>query len=416
MYALRFKMTNLFKVSLVAMAAMLAAFPLAMVATTKPVEAAFPGQNGKIAFDSERDGNVEIFTMNPDGSNQTNISNNPTLDARPAWSPDGTKIAFVSDLESGNNDIFVMNADGSSRTRLTDWEGSDGSPAWSPDGTKIVFDSDRDGDQEIYTMNPDGSNVTRLTNNSAVDENPEWSPDGTKIAFQNIRAGVENEELFLMNPDGSNQTNISNNSAADVDPEWSPDGTKIAFWSRRAGPGQIFLMNADGSNQTNISNTLSGEGQPSWSPDGTKIAFVSLRNGNNEIYTMNSDGSNQTRLTTHATSDIFPDWQPITASTNTAPTITSLRPPPGSSTTDRTPIIAATVADQQTNLAKSNITLLLDDETIPRTSYSYNLSIDRMSYTPEKKRSFGRHAVKVIAEDGSGLSTTKRWSFEIVHP
>jgi Tol biopolymer transport system component len=102
---------------------------------------------------------------------------------------------------------------------------------------------------------------------------------------------------------------------------------KIAFDSERDGNVEIFTMNPDGSNQTNISNTLSGEGQPSWSPDGTKIAFVSLRNGNNEIYTMNSDGSNQTRLTTHATSDIFPDWQPITASTNTAPTITSLRPP-----------------------------------------------------------------------------------------
>jgi hypothetical protein len=111
---------------------------------------------------------------------------------------------------------------------------------------------------------------------------------------------------------------------------------------------------------------------------------------------------------------VAPDWQPLPP--NTAPTITSLRPPPGSSTTDPTPIIAATVTDRQTNLAKANITLLIDDETIPRTSYSYNRSTDRMSYTPQKKLSFGRHAIKVIARDGSGLSTTKRWSFEIVHP
>jgi hypothetical protein len=121
-------------------------------------------------------------------------------------------------------------------------------------------------------------------------------------------------------------------------------------------------------------------------------------------------------LTSGGQGNQFSDWQPTTAAPNPAPTITNVRPVPGSTTTDRTPTIAATVTDQQTNLAKSNLTLLVDDVTIPRTAFSYNRSTDRMSYTPEKKLSLRSHAVEVIAQDGSELSTTRSWSFEIVHP
>jgi dipeptidyl aminopeptidase/acylaminoacyl peptidase len=174
-------------------------------------------------------------------------------------------------------------------------------------------------------------------------------------------------------------------------------------------------MSRDGSNRTNLTNDPARDYAPAWSPDGTKIAFATNRDGS-EIYVMNADGSNQTNITNTNTGfeQGWPDWQRLPA--NAAPTITSLRPPPGSTTTDRTPITAATVSDQQTNLAKSNITLVLDDVTIRRTAFSYNQSTDRMTYIPEKKLSLGRHAVKVIAEDGSGLSTTKRWSFTTVHP
>jgi dipeptidyl aminopeptidase/acylaminoacyl peptidase len=238
---------------------------------------------------------------------------------------------------------------------------------------KIAFQSGRDGNLEIYTMNPDGSSVIRLTNNpttGAVDRFPAWSPDGNKIAFTRWNLDFSSLNIYVMNADGSNQTNISNGD----EPAWSPDGTKIAFISGLAGPG-IYVMNSDGSNPTNIAPNL---------------AF----NDNNEQ----------------------PDWQPITASTNTAPTITNMRPAPGSTTTDRTPTIAATVKDQQTNLAKSNITLFLDGATIPRTAYSYNQSTDRMSYTPQKNLMLGNHTVKVVARDASGLSTPKSWSFKIVHP
>ncbi len=119
-------------------------------------QAAFPGTNGKIAFSSVRDGNLEIYVMNPDGTNQTNLTNNAAEDFEPAWSPDGTKIAFTS-RRDGNYEVHVMNADGSNPVNLTNNSAQDGEPAWSPDGTKIAFTSLRSGNYETYVMNADGS-------------------------------------------------------------------------------------------------------------------------------------------------------------------------------------------------------------------------------------------------------------------
>jgi dipeptidyl aminopeptidase/acylaminoacyl peptidase len=412
------------RMSLVAVAAVVAMCLLILVVRVEPSHAAFPGQNGKIAFDSSPvtatnpTGDTEIFTINPElyGLGPTQLTDNTARDGDPAWSPDGTKIAFSSnrDTRPANTEIYTMNPDGSNQTRLTYNLESDSEPAWSPDGTKITVRRFHD----VWTMNADGSNQTNISNNPDWDSHPAWSPDGTKIAFTTTRDG--SPEIYTMNADGSNQTNISSHAESDFGPAWSPDGTKIAFTTFRDGiHSEIYTMNPDGSDQTNISNTgAASEFSPAWSPDGTKIAFrcpIPLQDY--EIYTMNADGSNKTNITNNPAGDgNNPDWQPITNTVNTAPTITSLRPPPGSSTIDRTPTVAATITDQQTDLAKSNITLVLDDETIPRTSFSYRWTTDRMTYTPADDLSLGNHALKVIARDSSGLSTTKRWSFEIVQP
>ncbi|GIV01726.1 MAG: hypothetical protein KatS3mg015_0556 [Fimbriimonadales bacterium] len=114
-----------------------------------------------IAFESTRDGNFEIYVMNADGTNQTNLTNNAAIDSGPVWSADGSKIAFVSDRD-GNDEVYVMNADGTNQTRLTNNPApSDRFPVWSPDGSKIAFVSDRDGNVEIYVMNADGTSQTR---------------------------------------------------------------------------------------------------------------------------------------------------------------------------------------------------------------------------------------------------------------
>jgi Tol biopolymer transport system component len=100
---------------------------IALATTLRPSLAAFPGANGKIIFTSDRDGNDEIYVMNTDGSGQTNLTNNPATDSRPAWSPDGLKIVFTSSRDD-NSEIYVMNADGSGQTRLTTNPATDISP------------------------------------------------------------------------------------------------------------------------------------------------------------------------------------------------------------------------------------------------------------------------------------------------
>ena len=129
----------------------------------------------KIAFDSDRDGNREIYVMDADGSNPVRLTSNATSDRRPAWSPDGSKIAFMSDRD-GNLEIYVMDADGSNQVRLTNYAMIDSAPSWSPDGSKIAFYQSREeGNFEIYVMDADGSNQVRLTNSRSRDRHPSWS-------------------------------------------------------------------------------------------------------------------------------------------------------------------------------------------------------------------------------------------------
>jgi Tol biopolymer transport system component len=255
-----------------------------------------------IAFHSDRDGNIEIYVMEADGQYPTRLTNNDALDARPDWSPDGARIAFISDREGpGDSEIYSMDADGQNPTRLTNTSASEGDPKWSPDGTKLAFLTDRDGNTEIYVMDADGQHQTRLTDNSALDGDPSWSPDGSKIAFWSQR-DTPNGEIYVMDADGQNVTRLTNNTDADFNPAWSPDGTRIAFVNDGAGLSwEIWVMDPDGQNPTRLTNNDFTDEGPAWSPDGARIAFARREGtGEREIYAMDADGGNETRLTSTA--------------------------------------------------------------------------------------------------------------------
>ena len=263
---------------------------------------------GKIAFQSDRDGNCEVYIMNEDGTDQTNLTRRRGFDSGPSWSPDGTKIAFHTDRD-GLLEIYTMNPDGSSQMRLTFNDVDDAGPSWSPDGSRIAFHSGEDGKRDIYVMKVNGTSRTRLTNNEADDSYPCWSPDGTIIAFHSDRDG--NYEVYMMKAaDGAGQTNLTNNPAVDQLPAWSPDGTKIAFHSDRDGNLEVYTMNAiNGTGLVRLTSNPAVDSYPSWSPDGEKLAFHSDRDGDYEIYVMNAaDGTGQMKLTDNPAYDINPDW------------------------------------------------------------------------------------------------------------
>ena len=143
----------------------------APTAAPVPTPTPTPLPSARIAFFTDRDGNEEIYVMDADGGNPTNLTNNPSDDCCLAWSIIGSKIAFSSDRD-GNSEVYVMDADGSNPTRLTDEPAFDGFVSWSPEGSGIAFTSSRDGNPEIYVMDTDGSNPTRLTNNEFFDAYP----------------------------------------------------------------------------------------------------------------------------------------------------------------------------------------------------------------------------------------------------
>ncbi len=275
----------------------------------------------KIVFGSARNnGNHDIFLMELDGSNQTRLTTSGAYDDQPKWSPDSSKIAFMSGRD-GNFEIYTMNSDGTSQTRITNNPAADGFPAWSPDGTKLAFvrgDLRNPSTFEIFVMDANGSNQMQLTNDSAIDGVPSWSPDGARIVFMSGGSSVfdpNSFEIYSIKADGTNRTRLTNNNIVDGQPSYSPDGSKILFASGDAmNPNgiEIYVMNADGSNRAQLTSNSVTDGFPAWSFDGTNIIFAegSVNNETTvELFVMNANGTHPAKLTSNTNVDWFPDWQ-----------------------------------------------------------------------------------------------------------
>jgi Tol biopolymer transport system component len=283
-----------------------------------PLGAATPAPDEAVAFWSLRSGERELYLTRADGSGFLGnlTADSIAQDADPAWSPDGTRIAFAKKLVNKTTyELFVMSSEGGNLQRLTTNSVDDRQPAWSPDGSRIAFARGFgvDGYAQIFVINADGSGEVALTAAKAgkLDAEPAWSPDGTQIAFSTDRDGTLTE-IYTMLSDGSAQTKRTFNACIDSNPAWSPDGSKVAF--DRLCPGEssdLWTMNPAGGAQANVTNSpTQDEFDPDWSPDGTGLAFAgsAIGGGNRDIFTMSGGGGPPTRLTDHAGSDFGPDW------------------------------------------------------------------------------------------------------------
>ena len=222
-----------------------------------------------LAFSGSDHGQLQVEVMLLDGTERTTLTHHGQ-NRLPAWSRDG-RILFNSDRD-GVDALFVMNADGSVQHRLDAPLNQGVEGAWWPGGRAVVFESDRDGNTEIYRMRltrePDGA--VRLTQHVADDDYPTWSPDGKWIAFQSNRDGKAN--IFAMDAGGGQVHNVSRGAARDIQPAWSPDGSRIAFASDRGGAWAIYAMRGDGGDVRKLTDGR-GEAAPQWSPDSGWICF-----------------------------------------------------------------------------------------------------------------------------------------------
>jgi dipeptidyl aminopeptidase/acylaminoacyl peptidase len=303
---------------------------VALLGLAVPAQAAFPGANGKIALDGYDGSDYEIYTINPDGTGEAQLTNNSARDSEPAWSADGKKILFSSN-RTGTDAIWVMNADGSGQTQVTSPSvGGDSSPGWSPDGQSITFARTfPDGyggntntcRSQLYVANANGSGATDISPSLLTNcsYSPEWSPDGALIAFVSTistPSGNLDEDVWTIKPDGTGATQLSHHpfgSCSDplytAAPSWTPDGKAMTFYAdcNAGGPVGYFLVsiNRDGSGQQIVGEPTSLE--PAWSPDGRKIAY--MYGPPFELRVADSDFTNP--VTIRSTDSGSPDWQPI---------------------------------------------------------------------------------------------------------
>jgi len=270
-----------------------------------------PGLEGTVLFESNRDGNTEIYALELTNQSLLRVTNNPAADTQPALSPDGTRIAYVSN-QTGNNDIYITGLDRRTPVNITNNPADDQQPSWSPDGDWIAFTTNRDGNQAIYVMHSDGTELRSLTGNLDNNFSPAWYSInrlfGSEewIAFTSTRDG--NQEIYRIRPDGTGLENLTQNPANDYSPAGTFNGLLLTFVSDRDGNPEIYTMINTGGATTNITNSFSQDLEPNLSPDGDWITFVSDRDGNMDIYVVDANGGNVYDLTRNPAQDRNPDW------------------------------------------------------------------------------------------------------------
>jgi Tol biopolymer transport system component len=305
-----------------------------VVVNAQPAKAAFPGQNGRIAFASDRNAtpnnpdNYDIYTVSSTGTevglNQR--TSDPAFDTEPAYSPNGNRIAFQS-FRNGNWDIWTVNSTGTPNpTRITNNPANDRDPNWSPDGSRIVFSSNRGGgNEQIWEVGSTGTEVNpdQITDAPADHRRPAYRPDGNRIVFQYFGGvdPVQNWNIWTAVPNSPfSYERITGHPADDEEPAYSPDRSRIAFASSRFIPSdnvQIYTASPSGVDRNLVQITEvffpppAIDEKPAFSPDGSKIVFDSNRSGNYDIWIINCSFQrpNLTRITNNSATDYAADWQ-----------------------------------------------------------------------------------------------------------
>jgi TolB protein len=262
----------------------------------------------------------DIYTLCPDGSQMTRLTDDPAADETPAWSPDGQRLAFISN-RTGHYQVYLMDPDGANLTQLTtDYDNS--LPVWLPDGQHIAFrTTDNQGLWWWRTIKVDGSSVEQISEPSYdfFYQTPAWSPDGKRIAYMSFEEQQKrndgSSQIHVKNIDGKNDYALTHDTWENALPVWSPDGRLIAFISEQSGDYNIFalyVMRADGSGVKQLSKAVYSDVSTmySWSPDGKQIAIGDINIGHITIITIANGESKELYYPKNGEAIYAPAWQP----------------------------------------------------------------------------------------------------------
>ena len=245
----------------------------------------------------------EIYVMGVDGTEEEPITSNGSINLLPAWTRDGSAVAYTS-YKDNNPDLYV------GEQKLSSRESLNMGAAWSPDGSEVALTLSKDGNAEIYVVSPKtGEILRRLTSEPSIDSSPTWSPDGERIAFVSDRGG--SPQIYLMDKNGGNVTKVPQAGGYNTSPDWSPQGSLVAYNTMiTATTFDIFVVDVDTGRARRLTSGPGSNEEPSWSPDGRYIVFTSTRGGAKQIWVMTADGRYPTRISTGEGDYYTPAWSP----------------------------------------------------------------------------------------------------------
>jgi TolB protein len=223
----------------------------------------------------------------------------------PAWSPDGTKVAYVS-FEDRKPVIYMQNLTTGQRHVISNQKGSNSAPSWSPDGAKLAIALSKDGNYQVYSVNADGSGLRRLSNSNGIDTEPQFSADGQSIYFTSDRSG--GPQIYKMGASGGNATRVTFNGNYNISPRVSPDGKTLAWISQRDGAYSLYAKDLASGQELRLAD---GATEPSFSPNGKYIMYATKGGGRTALAVVSVDGRVKQRLTTQAGNIREPSWGPF---------------------------------------------------------------------------------------------------------